>query len=70
MYPYITLTDFEMNTIKCGHCGLEEKKSRRKATKGPAPDTAEFVAEKILEVVKTGKAEQFTHDWMNPAKRK
>ena len=28
------------------------------------PDTAEYVAEKIVEAVKSGEAEVFAHDWM------
>lgn len=61
--PYITLTDFEKNTIKSEHCaawpeGEEDSNGR------PPADTAEFVAEKILETILTEVAEKAVHDWM------
>jgi len=61
VYPYITITDFEKNTIKGNGCRphLEENDGKR-----PPADTAEFVAENILEAIRTGSAEQFVHDWM------
>jgi short-subunit dehydrogenase len=60
IYPYITLTDFEKNTIKeeTGD-GQEEYNADI-----PAPDTAEFVAQKILAGLQSGDAEIFVHDWM------
>jgi len=30
----------------------------------PPPDSAEYVAEKILQVIETEEPEQFAHDWM------
>jgi short-subunit dehydrogenase len=60
IYPYITLTDFEKNTIKeeiSGETGDYNADI-------PAPDTAEFVAQKILEGIRSGEAEIFVHDWM------
>ena len=53
VYPYITATDFEKNTLK----EIEEP-SEEEAGGFRPPDSAEYVAEKILEVIKTGKAEQ------------
>ncbi len=64
VYPYITQTDFEKNTLKDD---LEE--DRREWDKNiPTRDTPEYVADKILEVIKSGKAEIFAHDWMKPNK--
>lgn len=61
VYPYITLTDFEENTIKAG-----EEEPWVEDGEGPffPPDTAEFVAEKILEGIESGEPEIFAHDWM------
>ena len=59
VYPYITLTDFEKNTIKDGFPSEEQG--------GSIPfqaDTAEHVAQKILEGIESGEAEIFAHDWM------
>lgn len=60
MYPYITLTEFESNTIK------DIAKSYEGQQGGPPfpPDTAAYVAEKILEGVESEEAEIFAHDWM------
>jgi short-subunit dehydrogenase len=61
VYPYITLTDFEKNTIK-------EPATAGKSNGGdyepPQADTAEFIAQKIVDCIKTGEAEIFAHDWM------
>jgi short-subunit dehydrogenase len=61
VYPYMTLTDFEENTIKA----VEEEPWAEDGD-GPffPPDTAEFVAEKIVEGIESGEAEIFAHDWM------
>jgi len=59
VYPYITLTDFEKNTIKDAVPAEEQG--------GTIPfqaDTAEHVAQKILEGIESGEAEIFAHDWM------
>jgi short-subunit dehydrogenase len=57
VYPYITSTDFEKNTMKEGHS--EERDGP------PMPgDAPELVAEKILEAIETGKAEVFARDFM------
>jgi short-subunit dehydrogenase len=60
VYPYMTLTDFEKNTIKDTVPQEEEQGG------GPPfpPDSAEYVAQKILEGMKNGEAEIFAHDWM------
>jgi short-subunit dehydrogenase len=59
VYPYITLTDFEKNTLK-NDVPKEEQRG------GPPfpPDTAEYVAGKILEGIESGEAEILAHDWM------
>ena len=60
MYPFITLTDFEKNTIKAtpGEEWTPEENGRFK------PDSAEYAAEKIVEAIETGKAEVLAHEWM------
>lgn len=61
VYPYMTLTDFEKNTIKDSVPEGEEQEGS-----GPPspPDTADYVAQKILKGIETGEAEIFAHDWM------
>jgi short-subunit dehydrogenase len=60
VYPYITLTDFEKNTIKDA---IPEGGEQGGSVPFPA-DTAEYVAQKILEGIESGEAEIFAHDWM------
>ena len=58
VYPYITLTEFEKNTIKASG-------DNREQGSGPSPgDTADYVAQKILDGIESGEAEIFAHDWM------
>ncbi len=62
IYPYITATDFEKNTIKT------ERRQEREDDDGrnlPAGDPPEYVAKLILETIKTGKSEIVAHEWMN-----
>ena len=61
VYPYMTHTDFEKNTIKDFVPESEEQGGG-----GPPspPDTAEYVAQRILERIETGEAEIFAHEWM------
>jgi short-subunit dehydrogenase len=61
VYPYITLTDFEKNTIK--DPSLKENGEEEDTGRFPA-DTAEYVANKILEGIESGEVEIFAHDWM------
>jgi len=61
VYPYMTLTDFEKNTIKDPSLAQEEPE---KGTLPFTPDTAEYMAQKILEGVESGEPEVFAHDWM------
>ena len=59
VYPYITLTEFEKNTIKA------PGDNRKQNGNSPfPPDSAEYVAQKILEGIESGEAEIFAHDWM------
>jgi short-subunit dehydrogenase len=60
VYPYMTLTDFEKNTIKDA---VPQGGEEGGGPPFPA-DTAEYVAQKILEGIENGDAEIFAHDWM------
>jgi short-subunit dehydrogenase len=66
VYPYITLTAFEDNTIK----EVDEEEPEIEEERGPLrpPDTAEYIAEKILEGIENNEAEIFAHDWMKKLK--
>ena len=59
VYPYITLTNFGKNVIR-------GPQGESRPTEGnPIPgDTAEYIAQKILEGIENGDAEIFAHDWM------
>jgi short-subunit dehydrogenase len=61
VYPYMTLTDFEKNTIKDSSLPKEDE-----GGDGPfhPPDSADYVAHKILEAIQSGDAEIFPHEWM------
>ena len=61
VYPYITLTDFEKNTIRESR---KDDGEQEEATGPFPPDSAEYVARKILEGIISGEAEIFAHDWM------
>jgi short-subunit dehydrogenase len=64
VYPCITLTNFEKNTIKDSP-GDDGSNDREPEGGGPLPaDTAEYVAQKILDGIESGEAEIFVHDWM------
>jgi short-subunit dehydrogenase len=60
VYPYMTLTNFERNTIKDA---VPEGEGQGGGPPFPA-DTAEYVAQKILGGIESGEAEIFAHDWM------
>jgi short-subunit dehydrogenase len=60
VYPYITSTDFEKNTIRDS-----PNEAGQQDAPGPfPPDSADYVAHKILEGITKGEAEIFAHDWM------
>jgi short-subunit dehydrogenase len=59
-YPYITLTNFERNTIR----DIPVPESEL-GPHGPFPaDTADYAAQKIVEGIESGEAEIFAHDWL------
>ena len=60
VYPYITLTNFEKNTIR----DMPVPESDQEPTGPFPPDTAEYTAQKIIEGIAGGEAEIFTHDWL------
>ncbi|MGI8586329.1 MAG: SDR family NAD(P)-dependent oxidoreductase [Chloroflexia bacterium] len=58
VYPFVTATDFAQNVRTSG----EPVRSERGP--GPPADTAEHVAAKILEVLRSGAAQHYAHEWM------
>jgi len=60
IYPYSTNTDFEKHTIK----GKEIRVAWGGKWDPPKIDEPDYVAQKILEAIETGKPEIFAHDWM------
>ena len=64
VYPYITLTDFEKNTMR------EENTQGDNQDGPPMPgDSPEYIAQKILEAIETGNAEIFAHEWMGKSRK-
>ena len=63
VYPYITLTDLDRNMFGVESADFEQSVAEVDANL-PPPDSAEYVAEKILQVIETEDPEQFAHDWM------
>ena len=59
VYPFITDTDFEKNTVK-GAVDDESPEAGQKFT----PDTPEYIARRICEGIEAEEAEIFAHDWM------
>jgi short-subunit dehydrogenase len=60
VYPYITLTNFERNTIRDVPMPESELEPH-----GPfPPDSADYAAQKIVEGIESGDAEIFAHDWL------
>lgn len=66
VYPYITKTDFEKNTMK--GTVKSEKSPRDEDDLFEKADEPEYVAEKIIEAIETGDAEIYAHDWMKDIK--
>ncbi len=60
VYPYITLTNFERNTIR----DVPVSESELEPSGPFPPDSANFVAQKIVEGIESGEAEIFAHDWI------
>ena len=61
VYPYVTDTDFEKNTLKDGEFEWGDEGDSHEL---PPSDSADHVAGKILEAIETGEAEVYAHDWM------
>jgi short-subunit dehydrogenase len=65
VYPYITLTNFERNTIRDVPVPESELEPH-----GPfPPDSADYAAQKIIEGIESGEAEIFAHDWLKQRAR-
>jgi short-subunit dehydrogenase len=65
-YPYITLSDFEKNTIKDAALQRQEESQEAQEAFSKA-DPPEYTAQRIVEGIESGEAEIFGHDWMKPA---
>lgn len=61
VYPYVTLTEFEKNTLRSGD--IEYSDEWLKFLPHP-PDPPEHAAQVILEAIVSGYPEVFAHDWM------
>ena len=66
VYPFITLTDFEKNTIKDASLKMQEESPEAKEAFSRA-DTPEYTAQRVVEGIESGEAEVFGHEWMKPA---
>jgi short-subunit dehydrogenase len=63
VYPYITLTDFEKNTIKAKNVKEIQWEDDHDSDFQP-PDSADYVAEKIAEGIENEETKIYVHDWM------
>jgi short-subunit dehydrogenase len=63
VYPYITLTDFDKNTIKDSSLKTQVETPEAKEAFAKA-DPPEHVAKLIVAGIESGEAEVFAHDWM------
>jgi short-subunit dehydrogenase len=66
VYPFITLTDFEKNTIKDSSLQMQEESPEANEAFSRA-DTPEYTAQRVVAGIESGEAEVFGHDWMKPA---
>jgi short-subunit dehydrogenase len=66
VYPYITATNFEKNTIR--EDSGDNWVSNDNDYKPPKADSAAYIAEKIIDCIKSPEPEIFAHNWMKPAK--
>jgi short-subunit dehydrogenase len=65
LYPYITLTEFDKNTIKSSQpISWENEDSEGAQEAWAKADTPEHVAEQIVEAIEKGTAEIVAYDWM------
>jgi short-subunit dehydrogenase len=65
VYPGMTATDFGKNAVKMDKAGMAMAPRSREGM--PAPDSADYVAERILHAIETGKAEVYAHEEAVPA---
>ena len=63
VYPYITLTDFEKNTIKAKNVKEIQWEDDHDSDFQP-PDSADYVAGKIAEGIENEETKIYVHDWM------
>ena len=61
VYPYVTKSDFYRNLISSE---LKPETAEEYVAGRPPADTSEYVAQLILDVIKSGEPEIFAHDWM------
>jgi short-subunit dehydrogenase len=61
IYPYFTATNFAKNILG----GARDIQPQNRDAKLPPADPPEYIAEKILEAINSGKAEIVAHDWMH-----
>ena len=61
VYPFITDTDFEKNTMKGKETPVDWGNDGHEI---PKADPPELVAEKILSAIEKGTPEMYAHDWM------
>jgi NAD(P)-dependent dehydrogenase (short-subunit alcohol dehydrogenase family) len=64
VYPYITKSDFYKNLVSNGP---RPETTDDYAAGRPPADTSEYVAELIVDVIRSGEPEIFAHAWMNKA---
>ncbi len=64
LYPYITSTDFDKNTIKSSQTKNWEEDSEGADEAWAKADPPEHVAKQIVEAIEKGTAEIVAHDWM------
>ncbi|HUD07624.1 MAG TPA: SDR family NAD(P)-dependent oxidoreductase [Candidatus Saccharimonadales bacterium] len=62
VYPYITQTNFEENTIRENNGGDWSRDDN--GYQPPKADSAEYIAQKIVDCLKKPVPEVFAHDWM------
>jgi short-subunit dehydrogenase len=62
VHPTLTLTDFGKNAVKTD--AVAEGMQSRNRPNMPTADTAEYIAERILLTIETGRAEMYAHDEM------
>ena len=67
VYPYITLTDFEKNTIKDASLQKQQEESPEAKEAFSKADPPEYTAQRIVAGIESGEAEIFGHDWMKRA---